>query len=54
MTKEELAKLAVEVLASAEFSKTAAVDGVIKVDADLWFKYITEVGKARRADKQSA
>ena len=54
MNKEELAKLAVEVLASAEFSKTAAVDGVIKVDADLWFKYIAEVGKARRQAKNAA
>jgi len=54
MTKEQLGELARLVLASAEFSKTAAVDGVIKVDADLWFKYIAEAGKARRAEKNQA
>ena len=54
MTNEQLGQLAREVLASAEFSKTAAVDGVIKVDADLWFKYIAEVGKARREAKYAA
>ena len=54
MTKEQLGELARLVLASAEFSKTAAVDGVIKVDADLWFKYIAETGKARRAEKNQA
>ena len=53
MTKEDLGKLAMEVLSSAEFSKTASLDGIIKVDPELWFKYITEVGKARREDKKT-
>jgi len=54
MTKEQLGELAREVLASAEFSKTAAVDGVIKVDADLLFRYLTEQGRARREAKYAA
>ena len=48
LTNEELGELAREVLASAELSKTSSLDGLIKVDADLLFRYFREQGKSRR------
>jgi hypothetical protein len=54
MTNEQLGQLAREVLASAELSKTSGVDGVITVNADLLFRYLTEQGRARREAKYAA
>jgi len=54
MTNEQLGQLAREVLASAELSKTSGVDGIIQVNADLLFKYLTEQGRARREAKYAA
>ena len=48
LTNEQLGELARDVLASAELSKTSGVDGFIKVDPDLLFRYFAEQGKSRR------